>query len=170
MWTLFWDMYSGGDQKEPWAFIYIEASEEEAKVIFYNRFGHSAERVTCTCCGVDYSTDSHKSLPQLSGYHRNCRALETPRGRDGLYMKIDNPAFQDHYYLEDDEDPPAGFEVSSSRRFGEYVPFEEWLAHDGEKNYTGPGSQTSFKLIRATDIQGDERKGEVPEQGYVWRD
>ena len=48
-WTLFWDMASGGDTKEePYENIYIEAPEEEAKVIFYNRFGHNPERVSCT--------------------------------------------------------------------------------------------------------------------------
>jgi len=52
------DMHSGGDLKEKWQYIYIEAPEEEAKVIFYNRFGHNPNRVTCTCCGKDYSISS----------------------------------------------------------------------------------------------------------------
>jgi hypothetical protein len=73
MWVLFWDMHSGGGQKEKWAKLYIEAeSEDEAKVIFYNRFGHNPERVTCTCCGGDYSISSAETLEQASGYHRGC--------------------------------------------------------------------------------------------------
>jgi hypothetical protein len=73
MWTQFWDMHSGGDLKEsPYSKIYIEAPMEEAKVIFYNRFGHNPERVTCTCCGDDYSISENKSLTQLTAYHRGC--------------------------------------------------------------------------------------------------
>lgn len=73
MWTLFWDMHSGGSTKlEPYEKIYIEADPEVARVVFYNRFGRNPERVTCTCCGSDYSIDSESTLEQLSGYHRNC--------------------------------------------------------------------------------------------------
>ena len=72
MWTKFWDMHSGGSQKEKWDKIYIEAPEDEAALIFYNRFGHNPHRVTCTCCGSDYSIDSHESLAQLTGFQRNC--------------------------------------------------------------------------------------------------
>ena len=72
-WTLFWDMHSGGGTKEyPYEMIYIEAPIDEAKVIFYNRFGHNPERVTCTCCGEDYSISESDTLEQASGYHRNC--------------------------------------------------------------------------------------------------
>lgn len=76
MWTLLWDMHSGGSQKEKWAKIYIEAPEEEAKIIFYNRFGHNPERVSCTCCGSDYSISSDEDLKQLSGYHRGCIGIQ----------------------------------------------------------------------------------------------
>lgn len=73
MWTHFWDMHSGGRTKEePYNHIYIEAPEEEAIVIFYNRFGHNPNRVTCTCCGEDYSISSNESLEQLTGFHRGC--------------------------------------------------------------------------------------------------
>lgn len=74
MWTKFWDMHSGGSTKEGnYEEIYIEASEDEAAVIFYNRFGHSPYRVSCTCCGDDYSIDEGETLEQLSAYHRDCR-------------------------------------------------------------------------------------------------
>lgn len=76
-WTLFWDMHSGGMAKEPpYEKIYIEAPEKEAKVIFYNRFGHNPDRVSCTCCGEDYSVSEHESLEQASGFHRNCKHKE----------------------------------------------------------------------------------------------
>jgi hypothetical protein len=71
-WTRFMDMHSGGGAKEKWLYIYIEAPLEEAKVIFYNRFGHNPERVTCTCCGEDYSISSGESLEQLTGWDRGC--------------------------------------------------------------------------------------------------
>lgn len=74
MWTQFWDMYSGGSTKEGnYDKIYIEAPEEEAKLIFYNRFGHDPEDIGCSCCGENYSIDEKETLEQLTGYHRNCK-------------------------------------------------------------------------------------------------
>ena len=73
-WTRFMDMHSGGRQKEDFSLCFIEAPEAEAKVIFYNRFGHSPDRITCTCCGEDYSVNAEKAtLAQSSGYDRNCK-------------------------------------------------------------------------------------------------
>jgi hypothetical protein len=72
MWTQFMDMHSGGPAKEPQQYIYIEAPEEEAKVIFYNRFGHNPERVTCTHCGDDYSITESETLEQATAYERGC--------------------------------------------------------------------------------------------------
>jgi ribosomal protein S27E len=59
------DMASGGNIKEKYEFIYIEAPEEEAKIIFYNRFDHSPTRVSCTCCGEDYWIKSGEELSKL---------------------------------------------------------------------------------------------------------
>lgn len=73
MWTQFMDMHSGGGSKEDWEYIYIEAPEEEAKVIFYNRFDHNPERVTCTCCGDDYSISESNTLEKATAYERGCR-------------------------------------------------------------------------------------------------
>jgi hypothetical protein len=73
-WTQFMDMYSGGGTKEkPYEMIYIEAPKSEAKVIFYNKFGHNPERVSCICCGGDYLISESVSLEQASAYQRNCR-------------------------------------------------------------------------------------------------
>jgi hypothetical protein len=70
-WTQFWDMHSGGGLKEkPYHYIYIQAPEEEAKVIFYNRFGHDSDRVSCTCCGEDYVVREFPSLHEATAYHR----------------------------------------------------------------------------------------------------
>lgn len=66
------DMHSGGGQKEPYAYIYIQAPIEEAKIIFHNRFGHNPYRVTCTCCGEDYSISESATLEQATAYERHC--------------------------------------------------------------------------------------------------
>lgn len=93
-WTHFMDMHSGGGCKEsPYEHIYIEAPEDEACVIFYNRFDHSPHRVTCTCCGNDYSVSEHETLEQATGYERGCaffkdHYIESPRkGYNGYVYK-----------------------------------------------------------------------------------
>lgn len=102
MWTRFWDMHSGGRQKELFSHCYIEAPEEEAKSIFYARFGHNPERVTCTCCGEDYIIEESESLEQLTGYHRGC-------------------LFDGEKYIE----------VGDERRYAKpYLPLEEYLKSD----------------------------------------
>lgn len=88
-WTLFWDMHSGGGLKEDKQFIYIEAPKDEAKVIFYNLFGHNPDRVSCTCCGEDYSVDEG-TLDQLSAYHRGCK-FQTVEGELGGGHYIEEP-------------------------------------------------------------------------------
>ena len=76
-WTQFMDMASGGGTKEKnYSYIYIEAPEQEAKVIFYNRFGHSPDRVSCTCCGSDYSITESDSLEEATAYNRGCAYSE----------------------------------------------------------------------------------------------
>ena len=74
-WTTFWGMHSGGGLKEPYHYIFIEAPEEEAKIIFYNRFGHSPDRVSCTCCGADYSISESKTLAEATAGHRGCKSI-----------------------------------------------------------------------------------------------
>lgn len=70
-WTRFRDLHSGGSIKESFSTCYIEAPEVEAKVIFYNRFGHNPDRVSCTCCGGDYSSYEYDTLEEASHYLRN---------------------------------------------------------------------------------------------------
>ncbi len=159
MWTQFWDMHSGGGRKEaPYHYIYIEAPEEEAKVIFYSRFGHNPTRVSCTCCGEDYSIDSHEDLLQLTGFHRGCHAIETPRDpKTGLY-KNNDPVIQKREYLEDGEEPPEGYTRSTLSPYGKYETLEEYRARN------------DVLILASFEIRPEEREGEVPEQGYVWVD
>lgn len=162
-WTQFMDMHSGGGTKEePYQHIYIEAPEDEAKTIFYNRFGHSPDRVTCTCCGSDYSVSESPTLRQATAYERNCRALETPRNPEtGRYQQPDDPWFQEHYYLEPGEESEArqrGYKLSDWPTHGAHITLEEYVARG------------SVLVIAASEIKDDERTGEVPSQGYVWVD
>lgn len=69
-WTHFWDMNSGGGRKHDVAHIYIEAPEAEAIAVFYARYGHNPERVSCTCCGQDYAIDEYDSLEEATEYQR----------------------------------------------------------------------------------------------------
>lgn len=77
-WTRFMDMHSGGStkvviRKQAIEYIYIEAPENEARVIFYNRFGHNPSRVTCTCCGEDYSVSEEQTLELATAFERGCK-------------------------------------------------------------------------------------------------
>lgn len=92
MWVQFVDMHSGGFVKQPpHEYIYIEAkSEAEASIIFFNRFGHSPDRVTCSCCGVDYSVYSEESLEELTEYdRRDCSLVEHAERDDVLIIRSD---------------------------------------------------------------------------------
>ncbi len=76
MFTLFYDMHSGGEcQEPPFEQIYIEAEEDEARTIFYHRFGHSPEDVCCSCCGENYWLFEGETLEELSARDRGCRAI-----------------------------------------------------------------------------------------------
>lgn len=160
MWTRFMDMHSGGRSKEKYDKIYIEAPEDEAKIIFYNRFGHNPERVSCTCCGEDYSISSEEDLAQLTGFDRNLRCVETKRDPEtGLYLN-DDPNVR---YLEEDEQPPEGYTVSDismiGRRYGKTAQtLAEYL------------DRPDIMVIKAGEIDPAQRKGSVPRQGYVWCD
>ena len=142
-WTTFWDMHSGGGTKEPFEIIHIEADRDEAAMIFYNRFGHSPHRVSCTCCGEDYAVETSSTLTQASGYHRKLRAAT--KGRETRY-------------LEPGEVVPKGWEIS---------PF---FGHQDEQTLGFYESRSDVLIIRESEIKDDERRGELPEQGYVWVD
>jgi hypothetical protein len=135
-WTRFMDMHSGGDSKEKAEYIFIEAPESEAKVIFYEKFGHDPERVSCACCGQDYSItagEKEEDLAQITGLERGCRNLKSPRykrGKNkGLYKKVKDPEFRAHFYLEDGEKPPSGYEVQENNRgvYSKYQSLREFM-------------------------------------------
>lgn len=151
MWTRFMDMHSGGGQKLDWATILIEAPEAEAKAIFYARFERNPERVTCTCCGEDYSISSEESLEQITAFDRGCKwahpDTEDRRARNASGR-----------YLEPDEPMPDGWVVSESSGFhrGPIETIEQYMA------------RPDVLVIRAAEIKPEQRKAEVPAQGYVW--
>ncbi len=100
-------------------------------MIFYNKFGHNPDRVTCTCCGNDYSISDPETLDQATGYDRNCT------------FKGDN-------YIEKTSDDRYSL--------NKYTTLEEYLKQDG------------VKVIYQNEISEADKQGEVPEQGYVWKD
>lgn len=153
-WTRFMDMHSGGGTKlwldehgkqashfswrappeniRPIEYVFIEAPQAEAETIFYNRFGRNPHRVTCTCCGSDYSIDDAETLEAATGYDRGC--------------KYDSKTGQ---YIDEPDD---------GKWKRAYVALPEYL------------KRKDVLVIHATDIKPDERKGDVPQQGYVWCD
>lgn len=108
-------MHSGGGTKEaPYEIIYIEADEEQAKVIFYNRFKHNPERVTCTCCGGDYSISSEESLEQLTAFHRELKYNRETR----LYFETDSSTSMEDYKARKDTLFISKDEILDSERIG----------------------------------------------------
>ena len=164
-WTQFWDMHSGGGQKEAFAHCYIEAPAAEARSVFYSRFGHAAERVSCTCCGEDYSISESESLEQATAYHRGLRYVDDIPGENGLYR---GAGWVPGYYLEPGAEIPAGCTVrragglwgENRERYPNGMSLEEYLASAGD----------AVRIIRADEIKPEERAVNVPEQGYVWQD
>ena len=63
MWTHFFDMATGGEQKEDFELLCVELPKEEAVEWFYEKFGHPAEVESCDCglCGYDYRVTEKKS-------------------------------------------------------------------------------------------------------------
>lgn len=176
MYTRFMDMHSGGGLKEPpYARIYIEAPENEAKIIFYNRFGHNPERVTCTCCGEDYSITEEDSLVEASAYDRNAapvwfykdtgkeatdgnignrdvkwdydKRISTYKGREVEYRYVERPDLGHMKYG-----------ASKKECIDRYKTIEQYL--DSEE----------VCVIYDEDIKDHERTGIVPKAGYVWID
>jgi len=97
MWTKFWDMASGGSHKEKWDHIYIESVEEEAKIIFFNRFKHNPNRVSCTCCGEDYDICEYQSLKEATAFDRGC-AYD---GENKCYLENIESGYKEYQSVED---------------------------------------------------------------------
>jgi hypothetical protein len=168
--THFWDMHSGGGQKEKWNHIYIEAGEEEAKIIFYNRFGHNPDRITCTCCGNDYSISEEETLEQATGFQRKCKFVYKDKNGNIIPDKdawisgegiTKNVVWKGYIEQRDDEaikDMKNKYPTNDWEEYYRYVPLIEYLAQDG------------ILVIKAEDIKEKDRQGKVPQQGYVWVD
>lgn len=154
VWTRFMDMHSGGGQKLSWAFIYIEAPQAEAEVIFQNRFNRNPNRVTCTCCGEDYSIDEEPTLEESTAFDRGCKfayfdkdGKEIPEEKAWIPGKGTINGAKGRYV-----------ECQSEDSWRHYVPLAEFV------------KQTDKLFIHAQEIKPKEKKGELHEEGYVWRD
>lgn len=124
--TSFMDMNSGGGRKEDFQYCYIEAPREEAELIFYNRFGHNPSRVTCTCCGEDYSVSESDSLEEATGYQRGCEYKDgkylEEAGR-GKYIPIEEYVKQDNLLIIRESD------ISNDERGGD-MPEQGYVWQD----------------------------------------
>lgn len=71
-WTVFNDMHGGGHLKvESYERIYINTARDPAMAVFRDRFGQDPEKITCQCCGQDYSIREYDSLEAATKYHRS---------------------------------------------------------------------------------------------------
>lgn len=68
MWTVFYDMCSGGDEKEEFKILFVELPESEALNYFEERFGRHPWNVTCECCGPDYCITEHETLEEAKNH------------------------------------------------------------------------------------------------------
>jgi hypothetical protein len=161
-WTHFHDMHSGGGIKEePFSHIFIEAPKGEAQSVFYARFGHSADRISCTCCGSDYSVSESKDPAQATGFERGCRdgwvftddGSRVPDGVEPVWVNANFTRAVDGCTVEF-----SYFEEESALRYQPYVTVEEYIA------------KPDVLLIHADQILPEERSVEVPETGWVWQD
>ena len=63
--TKFFNMSSGGSEKEEWTLISVNLPQEEAVEWFEKTFDHDPYNVTCGCCGPDYSIGEYESIEKL---------------------------------------------------------------------------------------------------------
>ena len=135
MFTRFMDMHSHGYAKEPQEYILIEACEADAKIIFYNRFDHNPNCVTCTCCGEDYSIQEYDTLREATAYDRGCNSVEIDKTlREWVYVEEANPeqeSWRPYVTLEDYLLRPSVLviydkDIKADDRIGE-VPSEGWV-------------------------------------------
>lgn len=118
-WTQFMDMHSGGGSKEKWENIFIEAPEEEAKII-----------------------SEFKTLAEATAYARNCEYSD--RG----YVE---KQCQRNMEIRERRDTP------DSNPWGLYIPLAKYK------------KQRDVLVIPRKTIKASERKGVLPQGGYVWQ-
>jgi hypothetical protein len=103
MWTSFFDMSSGGGSKEDWNYILIELPQDQAEVYFYNRFGHNPHRISCTCCGSDYSVHEYETLEDaLKAYSGHYTNLIISKDEIDPEMVKGNIPRQGYYWIDED--------------------------------------------------------------------
>lgn len=170
MWTRFMDMHSGGRTKvvrlkggtfidgdnytkkgQPIDYIYIEAPIHEAKLVFYNRFSHNPERVSCTCCGGDYSISEGENLAQLTAFNRHCAYDETLKA----YVERQDESLRQYVAGAEDDEVWRAY-LNQRGNAVKHITLEDYM------------KLPDVLFIPATHIKPEERRGEVPEQGYVW--
>jgi hypothetical protein len=152
MWTRFMDMHSGGGCKENGAeYIYIEAPEKEAISIFYAKFGHNPNRVSCTCCGEDYSISESESFEKASAYDRGCLYVEPLKDpKTHRYLHDDLNA----RYYEKGEPIPKGYTLRTG-----------WNKYQTVEQYK---KQKAVLILGVKDILLEWRKADVSDEdsGY----
>ena len=148
VWTRFMDMHSGGGQKLDWSHIYIEAPQKEAEVIFQNRFGRNPNRVTCTCCGEDYSISEEEDLEQATAHERQCSY--------SYFTK-------EHIMVPRD----AVFERGKGCINGAYGKYVEVSGSTSLEDYE---KQANVLVIHADEIEPSQRIGSLEPEGYVWHE
>lgn len=144
-------MHSGGSQKEPFSILYIQAPEREARSVFYSRFGHNPERVTCSCCGSDYSVSSDPSASpeEITGFHRNA-FYAVPKAKHLDYSQAK--------YFDRREDIPDDWEIRRDMGEREVLSLEDYFAQD------------DIAVIYAKEIEEYERHVTVPDELGMWDD
>lgn len=169
VWTQFWDMHSGGSQKLKWSHIYIEAPQKEAEIIFQNRFGRNPHRVTCTCCGSDYSISESGDLAQATAFERKCRyayfdknGKEIPQEQAWKSGKgLINGAIGKYVEGADEEE---------IKEYEQKYPKENWKDYFKFVTLSDYKKKKDVLIISKKQIKPKETKGKLKEEGYVWVD
>lgn len=157
--TLFWDTHSHGTQKEKWSKIYIEAPEDIARKVFFAKFQHNADRVSCTCCGPDYSVSEDDTFAEASAYHRNVPHAYNPKNKD------------EYGDIEPGESLPKGWVWGEStlikakcQRF-ENGRFDDTMSVE---YYLRNGDCLFIDKKEVEDILSQVGQVDIPRQGWVW--
>ena len=167
-WTHFHDMHSGGGLKiEPYSHIFIEAPQEEAELVFYNRFGRNPHRVTCSCCGEDYSVSEETTLEQATAYHRGCDfAYFRPDGTEceqGEAWKAGVGQVKGYTSRYVERQEPRVMEIRKKTKTTDAWGLYRTLADTLKRKAFSDGRK--FLIIRAKEIGSSERRGEMPSPG-----
>jgi len=177
-WVQYHDMNSGGGRKEWFRYLLLEVPAESnegarrvADSVFYAAFGHSPERVSCTCCGEDYSIDVYSSLADATAYQRGLRCVIKKEG--GRYI--------DSRYIEPNEPVPDGYTLSKSYGLSEYRLRELGFDMKDRPNgvtlaeyFSGLAKQDKDDYDSVSVVFWDQvpakfrGQPEPPEEGYIW--